>query len=807
MKNVKVFSLIIILFSGTLSGQIHYSGRVIDCNTKNPVSNAEVYFQGSDTKATTDSWGQFSIGTGIGEENDDPGFKISIAHNYLLWRTTKRADITINNILGQETGFSLKSIIGNGEKSLEALPEGIYLVTYLSEGKRKVFKMWKSSFPDQSACIEMPVGKNPLKNATLSNDTIVISKSGYFTQKYACLQSSDVYELLKTGYNNLDYLDKLIRPEAFNMLQGLPLNPVYGEVKSLNIIYSIADQKVYFANSNKYFIHFDFAESYLGYRKGHAMFNLEQYKNNPNRIYILAILNHFTSSDIYTLEFFAGDQLECSQIETVFNKVAETTYIGNKLRLFVNSQGWNKCTNVPVISSDELYKGQNYQPLNTQENYGYLKKINVEELQNTYLGHHDIVLLNGIPIDISVVAGIITTDFQTPLSHVNVLSHNRGTPNMALRDGWENPKINNLLNKLVYLKVTLDSFIIREATLNKAEAFWQQKDPQFPQALKLDTLTRGLVDLAGASIESVPSIGGKAANFSELTKVEVSGYGPLPLPEGAFAIPVYYYWQHLRKYGLHDFINRMLKDNRFITDAQFRQNQLKILQDSIKHCPVDPGLLQLVNEKVAPLKNFKNIRFRSSTNSEDITGFNGAGLYDSYTGIIGDPDKTIEKAIRKTWASVWNFAAFEERDYFKIDHKTVAMAVLVHRSFPAEAANGVVITKNMYNPYNPAITINVQVGDISVVKPTENHLPDQIICYTFSEADGVIEYVNHSNVPGMEGQTVMTDEEIKTLKDYCMAIHYHYCRLNAECKPMDIEFKVDLVDGQRKIYIKQARPY
>jgi hypothetical protein len=59
----------------------------------------------------------------------------------------------------------------------------------------------------------------------------------------------------------------------------------------------------------------------------------------------------------------------------------------------------------------------------------------------------------------------------------------------------------------------------------------------------------------------------------------------------------------------------------------------------------------------------------------------------------------------------------------------------------------------------------------------------------------------------MQGKTVMTNEELKILKDYCMAIYYHYCILYVGCNPMDIEFKVDIVDGERKIYIKQARFY
>ncbi len=784
--------------------QTVFSGTVIDTYTKNPVTGAEVSLQGKGIKAITDNMGHFSILDAGNEHPMEADYEIKAINNKLIWSSDKQIDIRILTILGQETGVNYKLLTGQGEISVDNFTDGIYLLVLMNKGIRTIYKMDK--YATGLSLDKCNSGFNSNLKSSETTDTLVITKDEYYTQKYSFPQTDETYDLLKLKYDDVDYLNKIIRPEAFTLLQGLPLNPAFGEVKSVKLVYSIFDGKVYYQNSGKYPIHYDFCSQVLGYSKGIQAFNQEQYSKNANRIYILASLNHFTSSGIYTLEFLAADELDCSDIEMVYNKIVETTFIGNKLRYYANAPDWLTCNNVPIISSDELYKGQNYQPLNPEENFGYLRKISLNELETTYLGRHDIVLLNGIPIDISVVAGIITTEFQTPLSHINVLSHNRGTPNMALRDGWTNPKLNNLLNKLVYLNVSLDSFYIREASLAEAQTFWAEKEPQTPRVLELDTVTTGLTDLSTANIESVSSIGGKAANFAELAKVNVTSYGPLPLPEGYFAIPFSYYHQHIKKYGLDKFIDNMLNDTLFQTDAQYRQNQLKILRDSIKVCPLDTSLLNLVVKEVSASGGFTKFRFRSSTNAEDIEGFNGAGLYESYTGTLDDPDKTIDKAIKKVWASLWSYGAFEERDYFKIDHKTIAMGILVHRSYPAEAANGVVITENIYNPYNSAITINVQIGEISVVSPEDNYLPDQIIYYTYSDEE-IFEYVNHSNVPGMEGKTVMTDAELKVLKDYCMAIHYHYCRLNFECNPLDIEFKVDIVNGVRKIYIKQARLY
>lgn len=806
MRNsINTIFLAILLFPLFSSGQTVYSGKVIDSYTQEPISGAEVLLQGTTIKTKTGSDGYFSITkVGTADVEIDKGFKLDIDGEQLLWFSNHPIGLKIINILGQSTGICCQLLSGNGQIQLSRIPDGIYLLKVESKGCTYIYKMKKNRH--KASISSYADNQNTTLKSALVADTLVISKGDYYLQKYAGKTSISNYELLKLQYNNIDYLNSLIRFESFSMLQGNPFSSTFSEVKSVKVIYSIPDQKIYYTNSEKYFIHYDFCAKVLGYNKGHATFNKEQYSNNPNRIYIPATLNYFTSSGIFTLEFIVANELTCSDIEMVYNKVAETFYIGDSLRFYANSTEWALCANVPIISSDELYAGQNYQPLNVQECYGYLRKVSAIELKDAYLGRHDVVLMNTIPVDIPVVSGIITTEFQTPLSHINVLSHNRGTPNMALRDGWTNPTLSSLRDKLVYLKVSLDSFTIREATIDDAQAFWAQKEPQTVHKLEMDTTTTGLINLAEADVSWVSKIGGKAANFAELKNVTINNTDSLPLPENDFAIPFFYYWQHIKKYGLDVFIDSMLNNSKFQTDVAYRKEQLDILHDSIRDSQLDDGLLQLVKARLQNADGFKNFRFRSSTNAEDVEGFNGAGLYESFSGSLSNADKPIDRAIKKVWASLWDFGAFEERDYFKIDHRTIAMGVLVHRSYPTEAANGVAITKNLYNAYNPAITINAQVGEISVVNPDEKYLPDQILYYT-STSNEIIEYINHSNVPGMEDQTVMTNAELKELKTYCMAIHNHYCRINLECNPMDIEFKVDMVNGQRKVYIKQARLY
>ena len=387
---------------------------------------------------------------------------------------------------------------------------------------------------------------------------------------------------------------------------------------------------------------------------------------------------------------------------------------------------------------------------------------------------------------------------------------------MALKDVWNNVTFSDLENKLIYLNVGLDSFVVRTATIEEATKFWEINEPSIEVNLDYDVSTNGLVNIDTTGIEDVPIIGGKASNFAELKKIQTyySQLDSIPLPECSFAIPFSYYQQHIIKNKIDSVINVTLSDSLFLTDIAYKQSKLQYIQSLIKKAPIDTLLVNLVKAKI--LKDggsFTYFRFRSSTNTEDIEDFNGAGLYDSYTGSLTDPDKPIDKAIKKVWASLWNYGAFEEREYFKINHKTVQMGILVHRSFPSEEANGVVITSIIYNRpelYYPGVTINAQFGESSITNPDGNYIPDQIICYTFSldnESPYIIEYLRKSNVPGMGNQSVLTNDEIYNLTDLCRDINLHYYYKTGNKITFDVEFKVDMVDGKRKLYIKQARPY
>lgn len=541
MKRLVTILLLVIFFAWigvkALSGRV-LEGKITDINTREPVVGAKVTLVGSPWVAFSDISGQFSLFTGTDNVEFEKGFKYKVIGNNLYWQSQNSLELRLINMLGQELLRSTSGQAASGKIPFSQLPVGIYLFTVQTDSQKAVARLYLSKDDLTLSKFKSLKCKDSDNFSGEVTDSILVTASGYYDQKFPYIRDGSNYQLLKITYDDIDYLNHLSRPEAFKMLKSVPFVPAFGEVESVKLVYSIPDKQIYYTNSEKFLIHYYFARDVLGYSKGHYLFNVEQYTQNDNRIYFLASLNRFKSSGIYTLDFFTGDEIDCAGIQELYTKIVQTSYIGDSLKFFAGVQKWENCTSVPSITADELYAGQNFQALNPAENYGYLKRIGLNELGSVYLGRHDVVLTNGIPNDLPVTAGIITTEFQTPLSHINVLSHNRGTPNMALRDGWTNSHFSSLENKLVYLKVTLDSFYLREAEISEAQAFWATREPSQEIRLNIDSTSSGIINLNNAGVNSVRTIGGKAANFAELLKVRFQGI-PLPLPEESFAIPFF----------------------------------------------------------------------------------------------------------------------------------------------------------------------------------------------------------------------------------------------------------------------------
>ncbi len=623
-----------------------------------------------------------------------------------------------------------------------------------------------------------------------------------------------------------DSLAKLESKGDFMTLAGPPLTLKYGAVRSVKVVLDLPDSALYYVHSRRYPLHYDFCAQQLGFRGGQVLYNQWNYSQSKLRRFVLGTLNQFGGGG-YVLEFFPMDDISGAQMTQLYRRVRASVPTPDSVRVLVNTPTQEErlraaAPNVPLVTPDQAYQAQTFQPLVAARAYGYLRRVAPDSVLAAGLGPNDVLLTNGSPPDLPPVAGLLTTAFQTPLSHLNLLSQNRGTPFAAWRGAWTDAGLRALTGQLVRFTVAADTFRVEPTTLAEAQAAWAVRRAVPLRALRLDVRPRGLVDLQKAGYGDVKVIGGKASNFAELLKVEVTRNEALPVPEGAFAIPFCFYWQHVERHGIRAALDSVWADAGLVADSRRLTARLRQIQARIKTAPLDPALLRLIETRVKEKGLNPRLRFRSSTNAEDIEGFNGAGLYDSQTGIIGRPDsarKSVAGAIKTVWASLWEPRAALERQLYHLDQHTVAMGVLVHRSFPEEAVNGVALTRNLYNALNAGYVVNVQVGETSVVKPPPGVRCDQLIIYdvlrlpfTHQPAFPVTaEYVDRSNQTP-NNRPVLTDAEIRRLADCLAALkrHYHqhvsgsWSGMPYDELTLDVEFKLD--GPERKLYIKQARP-
>jgi len=626
-----------------------------------------------------------------------------------------------------------------------------------------------------------------------------------------------------------DFLKKLGCEQDYKKLASNPVDASIPGARSVKTVIDRSDgNALYFQNSVAYPIHFDFASSHLS-GEGKPIvsdlrsFNATEYFSGERR-FILGAVTYYEAIGKFAYEISPYDSATAEMIEQAYTAIAAATYFGDALYFhptseMVSAEAEKLSDKVKIITTDELFAGIDYQPLNLAESYGFLRYATIDDLEEGKVSFRDIVVLESVPYDISVVMGIITAEFQTPLSHVNVLSRNRGTPNMGLRNAQDNKRIKPLLGKWVRLKVGAFDYEIEEVTAKQADAWWEKHKPKKVQVPRIDLTVKDLRDaekitdpkapIREAVKAAIPAFGGKASHYSVLTHIK-----GLPVSD-AFAVPVFYYDQFMKENGFDVRVRALLDDPTFTSDSPKRLEALLALQADMEAAPVNAEFTALLHAKCEAKFPGQRLRFRSSTNAEDLEGFTGAGLYTSKSGDPKDPDKPILKAVREVWASVWNFRAFEERTYRGIDHEAVAIALLVHRSFPDEEANGVALTNNPFDESNvePAFYVNVQRGGESVVQPEQGVFTDQYLHY-FDQRGKPVVYIARTSLPP-EGKPVLSNAQINELGEALDLIRTSFYPAYGATAggtgwwAMDVEFKFDQNPdtGKTQLFVKQARPY
>jgi pyruvate,water dikinase len=496
------------------------------------------------------------------------------------------------------------------------------------------------------------------------------------------------------------------------------------------------------------------------------------------------------------------------------------------------------CTHDPSLALDYEYYTQ-------ARRCGTARLYTLEELAAAEaaaeFGWQDILITDQAPLDIqTIIAGIVTGTRQGELSHLNVRSAARGTPNCYLKNAYE--LLARWEGQLISLECELDRAVVVPVTPEEYERCNEGFKPEPVEVIPADLTWTDLVPLldlpTGTADErrtAVGRFGSKGANLAVLYQRIDPG-----LQLTGFLIPMHYYDAFVRDSSwsvdlgsgpenltFAQTIGRLLDDPVFSTDGAARRERLAALQAAMEGAPCDPALVSAIEAAILETYDGRDdvmVRFRSSSNAEDSLRFTGAGLYDSTSVCLADerdadasgpsrcdPDQPDERdvcrGLRRVWASLWNMKAFEERAWYGIDHRQVAMGILVNTRTKGELANIVAFSGNPLLWRDKRYLVNAQLGELDVVAAVPGVWPEKDLLTVENGLVTKIERARGSTeLP--EGEVVLDDALLRELGAALSSIVEVY-PVDAELLPtvrvlLDTEWKLRS-DG--RLAVKQVRPF
>jgi len=560
--------------------------------------------------------------------------------------------------------------------------------------------------------------------------------------------------------------------------------------------------RVYYINKKRYSFHKDFVNgTYLSLERGPEFF-----KNNylnANRRFILGTVAYQIPLKRWTFEFWEGDLIPPDLIQVAYDVINKTffTPVAFKPNSLRQEEATRSLTGMQRVLQSDIAKEQEYQALNMARSLGRIHIIPKLD-DHVEIGSNEILVLDETPVQLPPVAGIITSQPSTPLSHINLLAKGWGIPNAYIKNAKE------LLKQYdgwwVAFETQREKYTIKRADMNQLREYQRRQKERLDVMKPRYSLSETrLLSLAQQRSQSSIAFGGKSANLGEVLNARLPG---IIVPPG-FTIPFYYYDDFIKENKLDEAIFGLLNDQKFVHDPAYRREQLVQLRQKIEAAEFDPELRRMVLEKVAREYAGKGLFVRSSSNSEDLPNFSGAGLYTTVPNVRGE--QQLIDAIRKVWASLWNFEAYEARERAGVDHSKIFMAVLLQEGINSESSGVMISTDPFDNDNKGAIYISAKRGlGIKVVEG--QRIAEQIIfrprtnaiqVLTRSAEDSLLTFDENGGVkevPITGDRVVLTDDVIRRLVRAASGLKRVFGQ-----RDQDIEWAY--MKGQ--IYIVQSRPF
>ncbi len=651
-----------------------------------------------------------------------------------------------------------------------------------------------------------------------------------------------------------------------------------------------ATPKIYFQNANykehgttpqsaRY--HFYFADAVLAnFTEELSTFNPNTYDVQDKR-YVAGTVQTYkldkNGPPIYGFQFYPEDVAKEATIVDAMTVVRKAFKIPNAKLMFVATgpQQTVSSANVARLKTlgleastvDKVLGSLTYLPLNLGEAWGYLRIFPANSDDLTPL---DIAVLDDLPLDLAVSAGVITKAYQDSSSHVNLKSKERGTPDMVLRDaGPTNAQLAPFANKPVHLVVKADTFILEATT----DAIVQQKfkdrtnKPWIPVAYTPEPNLSSFLEMCtshpSGCIAAQKKFGSKAANLGFLQHRAVLGKttdagspsarAGYDLSPAGLGVPVSYY---------HDFVNyapngALRTKLAALISAEkagtLSSTQRTTLAESVRgefyKAQIPPAMLASITAKIsATLPGIAKLKIRSSANAEDLPNFDGAGLHDSFSAKVSEVDntdgscqvvaggdvdtkldmspKTVNCGLKGVWASLWNKRAIEERSFARLDHATVGMGIAIVAKYDLEsevAANSVIVTRVINNEGLYGYSFSTQVGNDLVTNPDPGTYAENVIAGFIGDGRPPTFTVTRFATPTKGGAAlthrVLPDAKMKKVLELTQAVETAYCKAKAgyyagSCdevtldptKPTALDLEIKFLANDQLVF-KQVREF
>lgn len=584
--------------------------------------------------------------------------------------------------------------------------------------------------------------------------------------------------------------------------------------------------------------HWYFARVVLGIPEDLDTFNEVTYFTQSKR-YVAGVLHSYLLGDspipVYGLQFYPQDVIREELVVESARVVKDQIHISDARFAFVPTGSQQTVAavaeelaalGVELLPLDRILGSIQYLPLNTGEAWGHLR---IFPTDSSDLRPTDIPVFDELPLDLSVVAGVLTRAVQDTNSHVNLKSKERNTPNAVLRTAApDHPRLAPFAGQPVHLVVAKDDFTLEPTTDDVvAQKLAERLDrPLIPLRWEPETELRSYDEMAAGSAQQTRGFsaryGSKAANLGFLAHRDVLGrigdHGSPSADRGydlvphGFGVPL----QAYRDFVDHPPNGRLKTMISELVDAE-QAGQLSprslaekasAVQAAFMAASFPPGALERIRAKLEEvIPGVGRIKVRSSANAEDVPNFDGAGLHDSYAADTDKPDrpqgacrveesgqpggevkrkvkpKSVGCAVKGVYASLWNKRAVEERSFARIDQTSIAMGLSILPAYDTEAdvaANAVVVTRVLNTQDVYGYSLSVQQGNNLVTNPDPGTYSEVTVAAFVSDVEPISLTVTRFAKPTADGpeltEPVLPRERMLELVELAKQVERAYCR-------------------------------